>query len=152
MHRPHAHVPTPTAHLHAVSAALRSLTGLLPGGGRRSPGAASATREEPVSSHARVPTGRSERYGKQLCGHAAWKASRAEWTPPHGVIEFPGSAGICRVTAEPDCLRLAIEAATPADLARFQQVIGDNIERFGAREGLTVTWADGPDPAFKSFI
>ncbi|TDU02497.1 hypothetical protein EDD99_0892 [Streptomyces sp. 846.5] len=144
MHRPHAHAPS-SAHLRAATTALRSITGLLPGRGRRGQGA-------PVSSHARVPTERSERYGKQLCDHAAWKASRAEWTPPDGVIEFPGSTGVCRVSAESDCLRLSIEAATPADLARLQQIIGGNIERFAAREGLTVTWADGPDPAFKSFI
>ncbi|MFC1439832.1 DUF2218 domain-containing protein [Streptacidiphilus sp. N1-10] len=98
----------------------------------------------PVSAHARVPTERGERYGKQLCGHAAWKASRAQWTPPDGVIEFPGSTGVCRITAEPDCLLLAVDAATPADLVRLQQIVGGNIERFGAREDLTVTWTDGP--------
>jgi hypothetical protein len=56
------------------------------------------------------------------------------------VIEFPGGVGTCRITAEPDCLVLAIEAAGPADLARLQQIIGANIERFTAREGLTVQW------------
>jgi hypothetical protein len=35
---------------------------------------------------------------------------------------------------------LAIEAAAPANLARLQQIIGGNMERFTAREGLTVQW------------
>ena len=137
MHHPRPHTPGPAAHLRALAAALRPATG------RRGPHDGSE-QPSPVCSHARIPTERSERYGKQLCGHAAWKATRAQWTPPDGVIEFPGSSGVCRITAEPDCLLLAIEAATPADLTRLQQIVGGNIERFGSREGLTVTWTDGP--------
>lgn len=145
MHHPRPHAARPAAHLRAAAAALRSVAG------RRAPDTV-GQRQAQVSSHARVATGRSERYGKQLCDHAAWKASHAQWTPPDGVIEFPGSTGTCRITARPDCLLLAVEAATPADLARLQRIIGGNIERFAAREGLTVTWTDGPDPTFKSFI
>ena len=145
MHHPRSHTARPAAHLRAAAAALRSATGQHapdPGGQQLAP----------VRSHARVTTGRSERYGKQLCDHAAWKASHAQWTPPDGVIEFPGSTGTCRITARPDCLLLAIEAATSADLARLQRIIGGSIERFAAREGLTVAWTEGPDPTFKSFI
>jgi hypothetical protein len=75
-----------------------------------------------------------------LCSHAAWKTPRAQWTEPAGLIEFPNGLGTCRITAEPDFLVLAIEAADPAGLASMQQIIGNNIERFAAREGLTVQW------------
>lgn len=91
-------------------------------------------------AEARVPTPKSERYAKQLCSHAAWKTPRAEWTPPHGVIEFPDDMGTCRMTAEPDLLVLAVEATDPADLAKIQQIVGRNIERFASRENLKVQW------------
>jgi hypothetical protein len=105
-------------------------------GRRRDP-----VKNEPMTrSEARVPTPRAERYAKQLCGHAAWKARRAEWTPPHGVIDFPDDMGTCRITAEPGHLRLALEADGAANLARMQQIVGDNIERFAGRDGLTVEW------------
>jgi hypothetical protein len=136
MHSPRSHMSAFSAHIAATTARLRSITGSLRG--RRRPTAAG--RNAAVRSQARVPTTSSARYAKQLCSHAAWKTPRARWTPPNGVIEFPGGMGTCRITAEPDCLVLAIEAANPANLARLQQIIGGNIERFAAREGLTVEW------------
>lgn len=86
------------------------------------------------------PDAESERYTKQLCAHAAWRTPRAEWTPPDGVIEFPDYMGTCRMTAEPDHLLIAIDATGPANLARIEQIIGVNIERFASRDGLTVEW------------
>lgn len=97
-------------------------------------------KESMMRSEARVPTPRGERYAKQLCSHAAWRAPRAEWTPPEGVIEFPDEMGTCRVTAEADHLVLAIVATDPADLARLQQIVAGNLERFASREGLKVEW------------
>jgi hypothetical protein len=91
---------------------------------------------------ARVPTRRADRYGKQLCAHAAWKAARAEWTSPHGVIDFPDGMGTCRITAEPDHLVLSVEATNPANTARIKDIVGRNIERFAARDGLTVEWTE----------
>lgn len=67
-------------------------------------------------------------------------ARRAQWTPPEGVIEFPDDMGTCRMTSEPDHLALAVEAPDPANLARLQQIVGGNIERFASREGLRVQW------------
>ncbi|WP_370080082.1 DUF2218 domain-containing protein [Streptacidiphilus sp. MAP12-16] len=124
-----------TAHLTALTARLASMAGL-----RGRAKAATVDQATVVRSEARVPTARSARYAKQLCSHAAWKTPRAQWTEPNGVIEFPDRAGSCRITAESDCLVLAVEAAGPAELARLQQIISGNIERFAAREGLTVQW------------
>jgi hypothetical protein len=56
------------------------------------------------------------------------------------VIEFPNGLGSCRITAEPDCLLLTLVATDPADLARMEQIIGGDIERFAARENLNVRW------------
>lgn len=93
-----------------------------------------------VESEARIPTPRGERYAKQLCSHAAHMASRADWTPPEGLIEFPDDMGTCRVVTEPGHLILTVQASDTANLGRLQQIIGRNIERFAGREGLTVEW------------
>ena len=60
--------------------------------------------------------------------------------PVGASCEFPGGTGRCTITAEPDCLVLAVEAADPQELANVQRIIGANIERLAAREGLTVEW------------
>lgn len=96
-----------------------------------------------MRAEGRVLTPKGERYAKQLCSHAAWKTPHATWTPPNGVIEFPDGMGTCRMTAEPDQLILEVEAAGSANLKRIQGIIGDNIERFGGREELTVEWVHG---------
>jgi hypothetical protein len=70
-------------------------------------------------------------------------APRAEWNPPEGVIEFPDARGTCRMTAEPEQLVLTLEVRDSANLARLQQIVGGNIERFANREGLTVEWLQG---------
>ena len=107
---------------------------------RRKRSAVAVGAEQVVRAEASVPTERAERYAKQLCSHAAWKAPRAEWTPPDGIVEFPDGMGICRLTAEPDCLKLAIEATSPANLAEMQQIIGGLVARFAGRERLEVSW------------
>ncbi len=96
-----------------------------------------------LTSQARVPTARADRYAKQLCSHAASQTPHAQWTPPHGVIEFPDGMGTCRLTAQPDCLVLVLHAANPTDLTRLQQIVGGNIQRFAARDNLTVQWHPG---------
>ncbi|MEC3974422.1 DUF2218 domain-containing protein [Amycolatopsis sp. H20-H5] len=131
----------PTAHLASSARHLGAILGL-PWTRRRG----NPVGEEPITrSVARIPTPKGERYAKQLCSHAAWKTPRAEWTPPDGVIEFPADMGTCRMTVEPDHLLLAIEATDAANLARIQQIIGANIERFASRDGLTVEWIPDAD-------
>lgn len=128
------------AHVAAAVGRIRSVVGL-PRGRRRS-GPAHDTVER---AEARVPTPKAARYAKQLCGHAARMTSRATWNPPEGLIEFPGGIGTCRVTAEPEHLVLIVEGADAAGLQRMTQIIGGDIERFGTRERLTVTWVPRPD-------
>jgi hypothetical protein len=99
-----------------------------------------ASQPHAIRSEARVPTTRADRYAKQLCSHAARMTSQAKWTPPQGVIEFPGDMGTCRITAEPGQLVLVLEATDAVNLTRLQQIIGSNIERFASRDGLKVEW------------
>ncbi len=72
-------------------------------------------------------------------------ASRAEWTPPEGRIEFPDDMGTCRILTEPGHLILTLQATDPASLGRLQQIIGSNVSRFASREGLNVEWAHQSD-------
>ncbi|PBC92795.1 hypothetical protein BX281_0504 [Streptomyces sp. Ag82_O1-15] len=98
--------------------------------------------EKPMTrSEARIPTPRGERYAKQLCSHAARMTPHAQWNPPEGVIEFSDDMGTCQLTAEREHLLLILEATDAANLARMQQIIGSDIERFAGREGLKVEWA-----------
>lgn len=100
-----------------------------------------------MRSEARVKTPRASRYANQLCKHFAHKI-RAEWAEPEGVAEFP-ELGTCRLVSGPDELVLRIEAgdaAKLAKLAKIQFIVGDHLERFGARDGLAASWeADPPE-------
>jgi hypothetical protein len=98
------------------------------------------TRQPTLRSKTLIRTTRGDRYAKQLCSHATHMASRAQWTPPHGIIEFPGDMGTCQLRSEPDHLALTVEAADPASLARLQQIIGSDLQRLAGRDGLTIEW------------
>jgi SAM-dependent methyltransferase len=124
-----AHLPSPAGHLGTIAGFMR-------GRRRKNP----VRQPSMMRSEARVPTPRGERYAKQLCSHAARMTPRAEWNPPQGVIEFPDAMGTCRMSAEPGQLVLSVEATDSASLARLQQIVGGNIERFANREGVKVEW------------
>jgi hypothetical protein len=88
------------------------------------------TSQPPIlRSEAHVSTSRSERYAKQLCNHAAHMASRAQWRPPQGIIEFPANLGTCRITSEPGRLVLALQSADPG---QPQQDAADHRQRHRA--------------------
>jgi len=91
-------------------------------------------------SEARVATEKAGRYANRLCKHFAHKI-RAAWTPPEGLVEFPG-LGTCRMTASPEELILRVEAPDAERLEKARRVVGAHLERFGKREGLAVGWAD----------
>jgi hypothetical protein len=93
-------------------------------------------------SEARVATVNGERYASQLCKHAAHMGPRVEWNPPNGTIEFPDEVGTCRLTVWPDSLVLSVESKDPANLAKMQRIIGDDIKRFAYLEGVKVAWGN----------
>ncbi len=90
-----------------------------------------------IRSTARVDTDRAERYVAQLCKHFAHKVP-ARWDEHGGQADF--AWGTCTLTVTPDAILLAAEAADDEGLDRIEDVVRDHTERFGARDGLTVTW------------
>ena len=91
-------------------------------------------------SEARIATANGARYAQQLCKHATHMGPRVEWKPPVGTIDFPDNMGTCRLSVEPDCLRLVVESADPITLGKLQHILAANIERFGFREKIKVVW------------
>jgi hypothetical protein len=116
-------------------------------------------------AEARVETDRPGRYLAQLCRHVEELAqarpreshertgargdemvdehSRAlpqvEWAGAHGIVSF--GEGRCILRAEPGVLTLRVEARDEDTLRSAQQRVSDRLERFGRRDGLTVTWS-----------
>ena len=93
-----------------------------------------------VTSEAHVPTDAADRYAKQLCNHASHMGAHSQWTPPDGTVEFP-HGGTLHLTATPEELVLRANADTPDDLARVQAVIASDLQRFGHRNDMHVTWS-----------
>ena len=109
-------------------------------------------------SLARVRTPKARRYLEQLCRHADAISSRMGGhrhdhpgrTDDHprlvrvnrsdtdATLDF--DRGRCHLQAEPDALVLHIDADDAATLRQLERLIAVDIERFGNREQLTVTW------------
>jgi hypothetical protein len=112
-------------------------------------------------AEAQIRTGQPGRYLTQLCRHAssinhkilhpgAGKAHarpevHAECSGTDGTLTF--SWGRCILHAGPDTLTARAEAASEESLQQIQDLITRNLERFGRREHLTVTWQRPPAPA-----
>ena len=90
-----------------------------------------------IRSTARVETDRADRYLTQLCRHFAHKVP-ADSDGRRGRADF--GWGVCTLTATADALLLDAEAEDAAGLDRVEFVVRDHAERFGARDGLAVTW------------
>ena len=111
-----------------------------------------------LTAEARVQTDRPGRYLDQLSRHAQQvhrmrhrmhsynerdaqpppKVEHAEWTETRGSIDF--GWGRCTLQANGDLLTLRAEAADEEDLQRVQDIVTRDIERFGSREHLKVSW------------
>jgi uncharacterized protein len=81
-----------------------------------------------VTSTARVMTERGERYRKQLASHFGHRI-KATQTPASTMAW--GFGGTTTLTMEPD----ADNSET-----RIEDVTGRDLERFGEKDGLVVTW------------
>ena len=108
-----------------------------------------------ISSEARIPTDRAQRYLDQLCGHLGQmsrhvmhrrghghdvKIVSMEQTADSGVVRFADGAWILEAT--PDALLLRVEADDPAALDRLKAAISARIAKIGRRDALTVEWRD----------
>jgi hypothetical protein len=112
------------------------------------------------TSEAHVPTQHAARYLAQLCrhaeavgGHAGRRlhdhAGPARDHPRMRHVERSDTAatldfdqGRCTMRAEPDALVLRAEAGDAERLRRIEDLIAADLQRFGTREHLTVTWRD----------
>jgi hypothetical protein len=72
------------------------------------------------------------------------KVEHAEWSETRGLIDF--GWGRCALQANGDLLALRAEAAEEEDLQRVQDIITRDIERFGSREHLKVSWQQPGPP------
>ena len=106
----------------------------------------SADTAQPVFSHlstARVSTDRPSRYGKQLAAHMGRKiTTRWDEASQTGSLTFDregAATGAVELSCHDDVLQLDL-AADDAHLERLEQVTGIHLARFGAKEGLVVSW------------
>lgn len=106
----------------------------------------SAGSAQPVFSRrstARVSTDRPSRYGKQLTSHMGRKIT-GTWDEASqtGSLIFNrdgATTGVVELSCHDDILQLDL-AADDAHLERLEQVTGIHLARFGAKEGLVVSW------------
>ena len=103
-----------------------------------------------ANTSAAVPTDKGSRYLQQLCKH--WSHSLpVEFTAEHGEVRFPaeGRAGtfpggaLVSFDAEPDALRVTIEASVPEQREAMKGVVARHLDRFAFREApLPFDWRD----------
>ena len=110
-----------------------------------------------LNAEAHVETEHPDRYLVQLCRHAQQvhrlrhrprhdqagaqpppKVEHVEWTQTRGTVDF--GWGRCTMQATPGTLTLRAEAGDRESLQRVQDIIARDIERFGKRNQLTVSW------------
>ncbi|MEV7099655.1 DUF2218 domain-containing protein [Amycolatopsis sp. NPDC051045] len=114
-------------------------------------------------AEAHIVTPRAERFLTQLCRHAEAMGGKArhlhggdgqvrpevvkvEYAENEGKIAF--SWGDCTLRSTSDTLVVHIEADDADKLTGLQGILTADLERFGQRDGLTVSWPG--DPATKS--
>ena len=95
-------------------------------------------------STARVSTDRPSRYGKQLAAHMGRKITTTwDEASQTGSLTFDregAATGAVELSCHDDILQLDL-AADDAHLERLEQVTGIHLARFGAKEGLVVSWS-----------
>ena len=90
-----------------------------------------------ITSHADVATDKPVAYMRQLCKHFGHKTD-ASFGEDSGYIQF--EFGRCEMYAVDRTLRLQVSAPGGEQHERMERVIGSHLERFGRRDGLTVSW------------
>ena len=93
-------------------------------------------------SIARVTTDRPARYGRQLAGHMGRKITAVWDDDATGSLTFDREGavtGVVELFCHDGVLQLDL-AADDAHLERLEQVTGIHLARFGAKEGLVVSW------------
>ena len=91
-----------------------------------------------MSIQALIPTASASRYLQQLCKHWGHKFT-VDFTPEAGRIAFP--MGPIVMEASEAALTVTLHPEPEADVAKFQQVVADHLNRFAHSEGeLVFDW------------
>jgi uncharacterized protein len=90
-----------------------------------------------IRSRAEVATDKPVPYMRQLCKHFGHKVD-ASYGGDSGYIQF--DFGRCELHTADGTLTLEVSAPDPESHERMERVIGSHLERFGRRDGLSVTW------------
>jgi hypothetical protein len=90
-----------------------------------------------LASTAAVATDRPAPYMRQLCRHFGHK-NEAEFQDRSGWIRFP--YGLCEMEVGDGELLITVTAEDVEDRERLQRVMGSHLERFGSRDGLSVSF------------
>jgi hypothetical protein len=115
-----------------------------------------------LTAEAHIRAERPSRYLVQLCRHASSinhkilsrhagrvqarpEIQHVEWTDTDGTLTF--SWGRCTMQTGPDTLTVRAEAANEENLQGIQNLVTRNLERFGRRDHLKVTWQRPEAPA-----
>ncbi|HEY8302368.1 MAG TPA: DUF2218 domain-containing protein [Jatrophihabitans sp.] len=93
------------------------------------------------TSSASVATDRPGRYAKQLASHLS-RRTETGWDETAGRGWVTLGTGRAELVAADGSLDLSIEA-DEADLARFEDVLGRHLVRFGTKDELIVQWTRG---------
>lgn len=113
------------------------------------------------TAEARIETDRAQRYLAQLCQHASAMGAgghaarmhggehqashdldvQVEIADDHGRLTF-APWGTCTLTADATALTLRVEAKDEDGLQRIQDILSNDLDRFGRRDGLVVAWQD----------
>ena len=106
-----------------------------------------------VTTEARIETENASRYLTHLCqhatkmgkhlrhmsgGHTRPEVLSVEFSDTHGTLDL--SWGRCVLDAGPDALTVRVDADTEEHLHGIQNIVTADLERFGHRDNLTVTW------------
>ena len=93
-------------------------------------------------SIARVTTDRPARYGKQLTGHMGRKITAIWDDDATGSLTFDREGavtGVVGISCHDGVLQLVLEA-DDEHLERLEHLVGIHLARFGAKDGLVVSW------------
>jgi hypothetical protein len=92
-----------------------------------------------IKSRAEVATDKPVAYMRQLCKHFGHKVD-ASFGEDSGYIQF--EFGRCELRASDGSLLLGVSAPDEESHERMERVVGSHLERFGRRDGLSVSWSD----------
>ncbi|MEX6501593.1 DUF2218 domain-containing protein [Pseudomonas zhanjiangensis] len=90
-----------------------------------------------MNATAHVATAMPARYIGRLCRHFAHKLP-VSFDELQGRIQFP--FGLALLAADPEGLRLRVEAVDAEQLAKLQQVVASHFERFAWQHALSLDW------------